>query len=427
MLQHRPVDNGREDRQQGDTTRGLDWADELPPSSFDSSILSFSQPTPTSDLPPWALQMREEAALFRRRFDQLEQINRENQAELEHLRTLVTENNELRSALDTANARIAELEQAARSPNTPLANPKAMEVDARQDLMGSMHAPPEDEWEAGREAREKQREAQDKQRQEQQKRKDQRMQRQFDLIEQKPQRQQHHQHAPAEPSYARITSRNLPPKKRTVTTLSRPPSEKQVQWAQRVFAPSTDARTEYTIVYMTSPRKTLHSEIRRALRLLGVAHERVIDVHFPAHGVVGLLVNKSYEQDLRTLLSKAKVKTNDDFNPTSASTIGDAKWREKSLEERTAYAKLLYQERILAMCIRMPKPHLGLAILRHFNRLAKDDQHHIDEAYLEKFQEKYPKPARHPRPVLVSTQDALQLLGADLGRATDKEDSDMAE
>ncbi|KAI8139797.1 hypothetical protein BJV82DRAFT_543745 [Fennellomyces sp. T-0311] len=157
---------------------------------------------------------------------------------------------------------------------------------------------------------------------------------------------------------------------------------------------------------MASPRRTLHSEIRRALRLLGVAQERVIDVHFPAHGVVRLLINKSYEQDLRTLLKTAKVKTNDEFNPISESTIGDTKWRENSVEERTTYAKLLYQERILAICLRMHKSHLGFAILRYFNKLEESDHHYIGDAYLAKFEEKHPKPARHPRPMLVSTEDS---------------------
>ncbi|KAI8150216.1 hypothetical protein BJV82DRAFT_586283 [Fennellomyces sp. T-0311] len=421
----------REARQPANATRENDWTNDMPLSSFDSSILSFSQPTPSANMPPWAIQLMEDTALFRRKLDQQEQEFKEHKEELENMRALIAENKELRTALATANARIAELERVARPSVTPIGNTNPMEVDARQDLMGSRHAPTEEEWEDGRLEREKQRAEKDKQRQEQQRRKDERMQRQFDLLERKQQNQQQPQKEEQQrsqggaPSYASVTSRRLPPKKRTVNKLTGTPSEKQVQWAQRVFAPSKETSTEYTIVYMSSPRKTLHSEIRRALRLLGVAHERVIDVHFPAHGVVGLLVNKTYEQDLRTLLQKAKVKTNDDFNPISESAIGDAKWRAKSVEERVAFAKLLYQERILGICLRMPKTHLGFAILRHFNQLTEDDHHHVGDAYLAKFQEQHPKPARQPRPILVSTQDARQLLGVDLGTRVDKEDAEM--
>ena len=180
-------------------------------------------------------------------------------------------------------------------------------------------------------------------------------------------------------------------------------------------------------MYMTSPRRTSHSEIRQALRLLGVAPEWVIDVHFPAHGIVGLLIHKSFKQDLCTTLKTAKVMIKEDFNPISETTIGDPKWRTKSVEERTTYAKLLYQERILAMCLRRPKPYLGFAILRHFNSLAASDPHHIGDAYLANFREKHPKPASHSRPVLVSMEDTRQLLGDNMGARITTEDTLMHE
>ncbi|KAI7848563.1 hypothetical protein BDC45DRAFT_574711 [Circinella umbellata] len=91
------------------------------------------------------------------------------------------------------------------------------------------------------------------------------------------------------------------------------------------------------------------SEIHHALRLVGIAQERVIDVHFPAHSTVGLLIHSSYEKELRELLSQARLQTKDDFDPTAASTIGDpillAKLTE---EERANEAQKLYQELVLA-------------------------------------------------------------------------------
>ena len=116
-----------------------------------------------------------------------------------------------------------------------------------------------------------------------------------------------------------------------------------------------------------------------------VAQEWVIDVHFPAHEIGGFLIIRLYKQDHCIILKTAKVKTKEDFNLIFG--INDwrfTKWREKLVEERTTYARLLCQERILAMCLRMPKPYLGFAILQYFNNLAENDTHHIGNDYLDK-------------------------------------------
>ncbi|KAI9477058.1 hypothetical protein BDB00DRAFT_745070, partial [Zychaea mexicana] len=111
---------------------------------------------------------------------------------------------------------------------------------------------------------------------------------------------------------------------------------------------SASDNTAYTVIYMPSPRRTLHSEIRRALRLLRAAQERVIDIHFPAHSVVGLLIHSSYERELRELLTQAKLTPKDNFNPIAASTIGDPTLlRDMTETEHEKEAKTLYQERML--------------------------------------------------------------------------------
>ena len=96
------------------------------------------------------------------------------------------------------------------------------------------------------------------------------MQRKVDLLEQRQQCNQHQQFTPqAANSYASIASRNLPPKKLAVQkTTCRLSSDRQVQWDQSVFTPVDNTSPEYTIVYTTSPRRTKHSEIRRAFRLI---------------------------------------------------------------------------------------------------------------------------------------------------------------
>ena len=197
-------------------------------------------------------------------------------------------------------------------------------------------------------------------------------------------------------------------------------------WAHRILQPATDT-TAYTIVYIPSPRRTLHSEIRRALRLIGIAQERVIDVHFPAHGTVGLLIHLSYEKELRELLSQAKLHTKDDFDPTAASTIGDPTLLAKlTEEERANEAQKLYQERMLTMCLRMPKKHLGVAILRHFTSLPTENSHHIDASYWERFQQQNPQQRRTHQP-LVPAAEASNLISPKTIDDKDGEDETMLE
>ena len=206
-------------------------------------------------------------------------------------------------------------------------------------------------------------------------------------------------------SYAQATG-----KQNTLKKLSQPPPEKLINWAQRLLTPATD-NTAYSFVYMGSPRHTMHSEIHKALRLVGIATERVIDIQFPAHGIVGLLIHSSYEKELRELLSLAKLTSKDNINPISANAIGDPTLLAKLTEiERANEAKKLYQERMLAMCTHLSKKHLGMAIMRHFTSLQKEDIHHISNDYWHKFQESNPKPTiRREHQDMTTTETRKQL------------------
>ncbi|EIE75978.1 hypothetical protein G6F46_013326 [Rhizopus delemar] len=76
--------------------------------------------------------------------------------------------------------------------------------------------------------------------------------------------------------------------------------------AARGFQPVTgDQSFEY--VYIPRSRKMTYTEARRRLGRLGVDTWRVLDVCFPAHSVVGLLVHLQYKPALLSLLEKAKV------------------------------------------------------------------------------------------------------------------------
>lgn len=348
--------------------------------------------------------------------------------ELNHVRDLIEENKKLRIELETAHAKIAKLEAQQSSLHHQaeiiITDMDLEEGEITTSTKDSIHALSDVEW------RKRQAEIEVNHTKAQTE-KDKKLQKQLNKLDQQNQRHQHatsakHQLQQQEassstaktPSYAKITGKNVAPKKKKIS----PPTEKMLNWAQRILQPATE-NTGYTVIYMPSPRRTLHSEIRRALRLLGVAQERVIDIHFPAHGVVGLLIHTSYEKELRELLIQAKLKPKDDFDPTAAITIGDPTLLSKLSEtERATEAQKLYQERMLAMCLRMPKKHLGVAIMRHFSSLPTENKHHIGTEYLSKFQEKNPKPTYTRRQHLVSATDAQKLLSNNEDNNNEKPD-----
>ena len=367
---------------------------------------------------------------------------------LEQMAALIAENQQLRGELDAICKWNAELEallhqevvtpMAAAAP-TP-ATIDSMAVDDRRDTWGSKHAPTEDAYAAEAPLRAQQKAAAEKLQQQRQARLAKKMDKAFDRLEQ----QKHSgpstlpqptmptaplttaNAAPLKPvTYAAMTGRNVRRNGTKSSTQAGPPSARLVTWAQRLLQPGND-QTGYTIVYMPSPRRTTHSEIRRALSVLGAATERVLDVHFPVHGVVGLLIHQSYEQELVALLKQNKLTPRSGFNPTAASTIGDPALLAKLTEsQRATEAKKLYNDRMLSMCLRMPKVHLGVAIMRHFHELPSTDHHHIDDAHMAQFQTARPKPKRK-RGIVQAEEDARRLLGGEVSQqGTNDQDDAM--
>ncbi|KAI9257323.1 hypothetical protein BDA99DRAFT_561811 [Phascolomyces articulosus] len=345
---------------------------------IEEAISSFpSLPSPTAsqveinNVPSWAQFIVRNQHEMQRKVEAQATELKVQSGKLKLFQKIMEENKELKSQLEAAYAKIKELESQ-QSTTTSKEDTTRKPMDQDILLTGtceSIHSLSHEEWEKRKveiEARKQQQQQQDGVKQLQQLKK-------LEQSQQQRQQQKYH-HQQQQPtknetatSYAKIAGKNLPPKKR----VQQPPTEKMVQWARRLLQPASGP-TAYTFIYMGAPRRALHSEIRKALSLVGVAKERVIDIQFPTHGTVGLLVHASYEKEIRELLTQAKLPPKEGFNPIAASTI-------------------------------------GIAILRHFTSLP-EDPHHIELEYWVKFQEKHPKPMYHKRPQLDNAEDAKRLL-----------------
>ncbi|KAG1492523.1 hypothetical protein G6F52_013336 [Rhizopus delemar] len=116
--------------------------------------------------------------------------------------------------------------------------------------------------------------------------------------------------------------------------------------AARGFQPVTGEQG-FDYVYIPRSRKMSYTEARRRLGRLGVDTWRVLDVSFPAHSVVGLLVHLQYKPALVALLEKAKIKVLDQFDPLDPNHLADPAFASASLEVRQEKMAHISNERCL--------------------------------------------------------------------------------
>ncbi|KAI8136379.1 hypothetical protein BJV82DRAFT_676705 [Fennellomyces sp. T-0311] len=164
-----------------------------------------------------------------------------------------------------------------------------------------------------------------------------------------------------------------------------------------------------------------HSEVRCALKIIGVEQGRILDVFFPAKGVIGLLIHRSYQQALEEKLSVGKIAVKTDFDPIAPANLMDRKYESLTLEERAIEARRIYQDRIFRACLQMPRTHLGFAIMRYLSTdLDATDHHRLDASYLEQFQKERPNPRSNSTSPPSQTSGAVaQLFSSQSGRSMD--------
>ena len=237
----------------------------------------------------------------------------------------------------------------------------------------------------------------------------------------------------AKVSYANVAKKNMSrAQKRRHNNVSKP-TEGMVSWATRLFANDTTESNSatnhsgYTIVYLNSTHRSQHSETRKALAILGVPQGRIIDVHFPVRGIIGLLIHKSFEKDLVSILQKAKLKINTEFEPQSAASLRGTQYNDLSEEKRKEQAEQLFTDRMLRTCARMPKAHLGAAIIRHFvHDVDINDRHHMPPSTITRFDAMRPRKIKSTPAPVPTVSEARKILGLpEIDAESNDEDMDQ--
>ncbi|EIE87857.1 hypothetical protein RO3G_12568 [Rhizopus delemar RA 99-880] len=87
-------------------------------------------------------------------------------------------------------------------------------------------------------------------------------------------------------------------------------------------------------------------QICSRLRKLDIDSNRIIDIHYPDHNIVALLIHNDYEDELRQQLQRFKVIIKKDFNPCDPQLLRDPKYADRTPAEREDLAFMHHCNRI---------------------------------------------------------------------------------
>lgn len=96
----------------------------------------------------------------------------------------------------------------------------------------------------------------------------------------------------------------------------------------------------YQYVYIGRSGKIERSEIRSTFRKVGVDTGRILDICFPASGVIGILLHTQYVDNFLDLMKKCEAEIIEGFDPLDPKHIADPKYESLSALERES---LIYE------------------------------------------------------------------------------------
>ena len=147
-------------------------------------------------------------------------------------------------------------------------------------------------------------------------------------------------------------------------------SERKRLAAARAFnaptpVPSNSSEQVYEHVYIPRSRRLNRSEIRQRFRKLGIDTTRILDINFPAPGVLGVLVHKEFTPELVKILNGCKVEPINSFDPCDAKHIADPKYANCTALERANQGRVLQEARCIAT-LKFIRPYLVTSVAHYF-------------------------------------------------------------
>ena len=152
------------------------------------------------------------------------------------------------------------------------------------------------------------------------------------------------------------------------TTKHKPNAAKQKGAAARAFKTPDDGPQGFKYVYIPRSHKMTRVEVRRRFRKMGIDTSRVLDLTFPATGIIGILIHLQYVSEFKVTLLLSDVDLISNFDPTH---LADPKSTSISASEREDAAFELNTTRCAnaVSFLAKTRPHQAAAVGRSFIEL----------------------------------------------------------
>lgn len=168
---------------------------------------------------------------------------------------------------------------------------------------------------------------------------------------------------PATPTYAKVATT-------TAKVTSPAASKKKRVAALRPFQrPSPDAVSkDFQYVYIGRSRKIARTEVRTRFRRAGVDTGRVLDINFPASGVIGVLIHQDYIPKFTELMNEAECEFITDFDPCDPVNLADPKFASLTDSAREQSMFDIVHNRAIDTLLFL-RPHLVEPVARSFLKM----------------------------------------------------------
>ncbi|KAI9363174.1 hypothetical protein BD770DRAFT_309866, partial [Pilaira anomala] len=121
---------------------------------------------------------------------------------------------------------------------------------------------------------------------------------------------------------------------------NKPPS------AARPFVSNTGP-SGFQFVYIGRSRKISRGDTRARLKRCGIDISRVLDISFPAHGIIGVLVHCQYAPTFISTMKRVNAELFEDFDPLDPKHIADPQYESCSQAGRQDLAAQLQYKRCM--------------------------------------------------------------------------------
>ena len=133
------------------------------------------------------------------------------------------------------------------------------------------------------------------------------------------------------------------------------PLPSQAAAAARTFSPSS-ANQGFKYLYVPVQRRIPISQLRNRIRRLHINSSHVLDIHYPDHHLVALLIHNDYDSELRSQLNKFAITVRDEYDPLDPTNLRDPAWSKWSYQDKVDYASGTFADCLIPAIRRIRAP-----------------------------------------------------------------------